>query len=333
MNLSLRLVCGVGVSVITCFLGGLLPEPVRAAEPEIAADAALRGTILGAKRIVFLGDSITAGAKYVMEVATVLATRNEGGGRPEVLSVGLSSETTSGLSEEGHGGVGEKAFARPDVHERLSRVLSLLKPDVVFACYGINCGIYQPLDEGRFEAFRKGMRRLHESVERTGAKIVHITPPFFDESRKPGHAFYPEVMRRYSEWLVGQRSEGWQVIDLYTAMAAEVMTARKADPGFTFSPDGIHPNDAGHWLMARQVLGWLGEGEAAKAGSAQEWLRARGVSEEVRKLVSQRVALLRDSYVAAAGHKRPFTAKGLPVEEAEAKAREWDVQIAALLKR
>jgi lysophospholipase L1-like esterase len=332
MIFSFRFVRVVGGLVLAMLLAGM-SQAMGAEEPRVVADPALRGSILGSKRIIFLGDSITAGAKYVMDVATVLAGRSEGGKGPEVLSAGLSSETTSGLSEEGHGGAGEKAFPRPDVHERLSRVLNLLKPDVVFACYGINCGIYQPLDESRFEAFRKGMQRLHEEVERTGAKIIHITPPFFDDRRKPKHPFYPEVMRRYAGWLVSQRSVGWQVIDLHTVMAAEVDKARQVDPAFTFSPDGIHPNDAGHWLMARQVLGWLGEREAAEAGSLEEWLGARGLSKDLRKLFAQRVGLLRDSYVAAAGHKRPFTAKGLPVEEAEAKAREWDAQIEALLKR
>ena len=302
------------------------------ANPPVVADDALQKSILNSKRIVFLGDSITAGSRYVIDIATVLGSQRLPGGGPEVLSAGLSSETTSGLSEEGHGGKGDKAFPRPDVHERLDRVLTLIKPNVVFACYGINCGIYQPLDEARFEAFRKGMQKLHDEVEKTGAKIVHITPPFFDASRRPDQDFYPAVMQRYSEWLLSRCAYDWQVIDLHSAMKAAVEARRKDDPKFTMSPDGIHPNEEGHWLMARQILGWLGDREAAEAANVTELLQKRKLPTELQKLFSQRVGVLRDSYVAAAGHKRPFTAKGLPVEEAEAKVRALDAQITALLK-
>jgi hypothetical protein len=44
-------------------------------------------------------------------------------------------------------------------------------------------------------------------------------------------------------------------------------------------------------------------------------------------LVSQRMSILRDAYVSAAGHKRPGVAKGLPIEEAMAKANELEAQM------
>src|SRR5688500_7174596 len=94
-----------------------------------------------AKRIVFLGDSITAGGGYVAAFeAWLLAS---GKPTPMVINMGLPSETVSGLSEEGHAG---GAFPRPDLAERLERVLKTAKPDLVFACYGMNCGIYEPFD-------------------------------------------------------------------------------------------------------------------------------------------------------------------------------------------
>ncbi|MEY2599485.1 MAG: hypothetical protein RLZZ142_1744 [Verrucomicrobiota bacterium] len=311
-----------------------IPLPIQAQGPSTTTPTAapdLASSILQSKRIVFLGDSITAGAAYVINVATALQSKRLPNGGPEVLSAGLSSETTSGLSEEGHGGPGDKGFPRPYLHERLTRVLDLLKPNVLFACYGINCGIYQPFDEARFLAFQQGIQRLHEEAEKSGARIIHITPPFFDATRRAKQEYYPEVMLKYSAWLVSKRSEGWQVIDLHSAMKAEVERKRAADPKFTMSPDGIHPNVEGHWLMARQVLGWLGDSEAAQAESLAALLQKRKAPEPLEKLVAQRVTTLRDSYVQAAGHKRPGVPKGLPVEEAEAKARSLDEQIRALL--
>jgi len=158
-------------SVALCFGVAPLSSFAQNSASSTSTQLPSREQILSARRIVFLGDSITAGATYVIDFATVLRSQNLPNGGPEVLSVGLSSETVSGLSEESH------PFPRPCVHERLTRALSALKADVIFACYGMNCGVYMPLDEERFAAFRAGMEKLHNETVASGARIVHITPP------------------------------------------------------------------------------------------------------------------------------------------------------------
>src|SRR6267142_4097771 len=146
------------------------------------------------KRVIFLGDSITYSGEYVRLVEAYFVTRY-----PcrdiEFINVGLPSETVSGLSEEGHAG---GQFPRPDLHERLARVLKETRPDLIFACYGMNDGIYLPLNEERFAKFRKGMIWLHRQVTKAGAMIIHVTPPTFDEV-KGGHAGYSAVLGKYSE--------------------------------------------------------------------------------------------------------------------------------------
>jgi len=52
---------------------------------------------------------------------------------------------------------------------------------------------------------------------------------------------------------------------------------------------------------------------------------------ELLPLVQQRVNVLRDAYVGAAGHKRPGIAKGIPVSDAEKQAHELSVRIQKLL--
>ncbi|MEI2725571.1 MAG: hypothetical protein V9H26_19255 [Verrucomicrobiota bacterium] len=47
-------------------------------------------------------------------------------------------------------------FPRPDLHERLGRVLEKTKPDQVVACYGMNDGIYLPFSEERFAEVSSG---------------------------------------------------------------------------------------------------------------------------------------------------------------------------------
>ena len=108
-----------------------------------AADSAPR--FGDAKRVVFLGDSITYSGAYGETIEAYFVTRFPDRA-VEFINVGLPSETVSGLSEDGHAG---GQFPRPDLHERLDRVLAQLKPDLIIACYGMNDGTYLPFDESR----------------------------------------------------------------------------------------------------------------------------------------------------------------------------------------
>ena len=281
----------------------------------------------GVKRILFLGDSITHAGQYVDEFELALVSL-EPGRKISLINCGLPSETVSGLSEAGHAG---GKFPRPDLHERLDRVLALVKPDLVFACYGMNCGIYLPLDETRFAKYREGIEKLRAKVKAAGADIIHLTPAAFDplpikarlkpaDGIKEGQQFegYDEVLGKYSEWLIEQgRKQGWRVIDVHGAMNAAVQKARQSDPNFTFAKDGIHPNEAGHRVMAHAIFDALGMKFDSDSPAAAK----------ARPLIRKRQRLLTDAYIATAGHQRPGMAKGLPVAEAEAKAAEIQIPI------
>jgi lysophospholipase L1-like esterase len=282
--------------------------------PAAAADPASPGDLVrAAQRIAVLGDSITQDGRWVADVA---AWMEEQGLTADVINVGLSSETVSGLTEAGHAG---GKFPRPDLFDRLDAVLRVTKPDLVLAMYGMNCGTYLPLDEGRFAKFKAGIERLHAAVEKTGAKIIHLTPPVYDKRPdKPGpagDADYDAVLTAYSEWLLAKRADGWAVIDVHGPMKAALAERRQQDPAFTFTPDCIHPDDAGHWAICRAVLAGLGA-EAAASDAGLETKLAPFLPE-----VTARMKLLRDAYREAAGHARPGTPKGLSIGAAEAAAR------------
>ena len=284
-----------------------LALPATAAEPATPAAA-----IQNARRVLMLGDSITYAGGWVADVA---AWMEHQGLDAEVIDCGLPSETVSGLSEEGHAG---GQFPRPDLHERLERVLRLVRPDLVLACYVMNCGIYQALDDARFARFRDGIERLHAAAERAGATIIHMTPPVYGgPPGKPGPAGdveYDAVLTAYSEWLLSKRADGWLVIDVHGPMARALVERRKTDPTFAFAADAVHAGDEGHWQIARAVIAGLGDETAAAAPDLPEMLAA--FLPDVRR----RMELLRDAYLAAAGHLRPGIKPGLPVAEAEAKA-------------
>jgi lysophospholipase L1-like esterase len=206
------------------------------------------------KRILILGDSITHSGQYIGFLETVLIADTDR--RYEIIGSGLSSETVSGLSEEGHAG---GKFPRPDLHERLGRVLDTTKPELVLASYGMNCGIYQPMDEGRFQKYKEGIQFLRDKAKDVGARVIHLTPPVYDPIQKKGEApFYNDVLGAYGKWLMEQKSGGWTVIDIHEPMNEALAGLRKSDPSAYLSKDGVHPGWAGQVIMARAFLKAMG---------------------------------------------------------------------------
>jgi hypothetical protein len=232
------------------------------------------------------------------------------------------------LSEPGHAG---GKFPRPDLHERLGRVLEKTKPDLVFACYGMNDGIYLSLDEERFGKFRDGIEWMHEQVTKAGAKIVHITPPTYDPM-KGSKADYNTVLDKYSDWLLGQRAKGWDVVDLHRPMNRYLAERREKDPKFFMSGDGVHPNVLGHWIMAKQILLYLGGKDIADCADAKEMLDKSPHGAEILKLVEKEQGMMKDAWLTDTGHKRPGMKTGLPLDEAKTKSADLENQIRELAK-
>ncbi len=223
-------------------------------------------SVLTAKRVVFLGDSITYAGNYIAYLEACLATRYPKQ-RFEFLNLGLPSETCSGLSEDGHAG---GKFPRPDLHERLQRVLDKAKPDLIVACYGMNCGIYLPFDEQRFAKYQEGIRRLRTAAHAAGAQVIHLTPPTYDPTRGGGSPDYNATLDRYSEWLVSQRADGWMVIDIHGEMNRHLAERRRWNPKFVLAGDGVHAGPTGHWLMASTLAENFGGPINIGTGISQE---------------------------------------------------------------
>nr|WP_226904985.1 SGNH/GDSL hydrolase family protein [Pedobacter schmidteae] len=285
----------------------------------------------GIKKVLFLGNSITYAGQYVTDIEAY-CRMNYPGHQIEFINMGLPSETVSGLSEPGHAG---GKFPRPALQERLDRVMNLVKPDVVFACYGMNDGLYMPFDNERFEKFKAGINWLHDKYVKAGIRIVHLTPPIYDELRG-GKKGYAAVLDRYAEWLLGQRkAEGWEVADIHFPMKKYLEAHRKVDAsfnmaGFYLAADGVHPAELGHWIMAKELLLYLGEKQLQSAPDLMAAIR-HPKKEEILKLIVQKQTVMKDAWLTAAGHKRPMKA-GLALAEAQEKAEEIEGQINELMK-
>lgn len=292
-------------------------------------------------RVLFLGDSVTDNGLYI---AYLEAYFRHGQPKPglELIPLGVSSETASGLSEKRH------PFPRPCVHDRVENALEITKPDWVVCCYGMNDGIYHPLSEERFQAYKTGMLALLKTIKAAGAKPVVLTPPPFDaasfafpppgigEDGKPDYSYlsphreYDHVLGAYAHWLLSDpppEAEG--VIDIRTPLLQATASRRAQQPGYS-SGDGIHPNAFGHGVMARTLLAELfGEdvtGMPDLAAALENWAGL--------PLVLQRHRILADAWKEHVGHTHPVkAADALPLEEALAAARRLEREIALIDER
>ena len=304
--------------IMTCDQGLLLGQPIAAK----------------VHKVMFLGNSITYAGGYVEDFEAYYVSRHPKD-TIEFIDLGLPSETVSGLSEEGHA---DGRFPRPDLHERLHRILEKIRPDLVFACYGMNDGIYLPFDVSRFQRFKEGMQWLHDTlVEATGARVIFLTPPVYDEVRG-GKSGYAAVLDKYSTWLLGQRSAvQWEVADIHFPMKRYLDAHRRVDAdfgidGFALTTDGVHPGELGHWLMARQLLLYVGEKGVARYGSIKAAMAAVPNGDTILRLVRERQAFMKDAWLGWTGHKRPEMPIGLPIEEARLKEREIERHLRGLLR-
>jgi len=285
------------------------------------------------KRILFLGNSITYAGFYITQVETYFITHRPGE-KFLFMNLGLPSETVSGLSEEGHAG---GRFVRPDLHERIDRVLALTAPDLVFVCYGMNDGIYLPFDEERFGKYKKGLLDVYEKVIHTGAKVIFLTPPFYDE-KKGKQVGYGNTLDKYADWLLSQKKKaGWEVIDIHYPMKKFTEAHRRVDEQFAISSfalaeDGVHPGLAGHWIIAKQILLHLGEKEVKKETDIDAAISGFKNGTEILKLVSQRQMMMKDAWLTAARHTRPEMKTGIPLNEAMSTYAETEQKIRQLME-
>ncbi|MBB6634115.1 SGNH/GDSL hydrolase family protein [Cohnella thailandensis] len=297
-----------------------------------------KATIPAKKRIVFLGDSITDDGTYISYLDAYFRLR-----KPEVelelINLGVSSETASGLSEPAH------PFPRPCVFDRLNRALAETEPEWVVVCYGMNDGIYYPLSEERFEAYKAGMRRLLRTIRAAGAKAIAVTPPPFDpgaldraaERLRPANAAefsydtpyedYEAVLKTYADWVLEldeSRADG--VASIHEPMLAWIREAREKDPEYR-TGDGIHPNRQGHWVIAKSLLAEL---FGVKPESEPGYVDDPEGASAAYPLVWERHRLLSAAWKEHVGHTNIWKAEGaLPLAEAKAQAAELEARIRA----
>ena len=190
------------------------------------------------------------------------------------------------------------------------------------ACYGINDGIYLPLDKDRFAAFQKAVAKFIEQCKAAGVKhIFLITPPIYDFTPKAGEFNYDVVMAEYAKWEMSLKVPGVHVIDLHTAM-------RKArnDRMEPFSQDRVHTGDDGHLLMAKTILSALGVMTPDETVAVIK-------ADPLFGLVEQKRGLRASAWMKHIGYTREKTVEPEPLGTVETRAAEVQEKIDALRRK
>jgi len=194
-------------------------------------------------RVVFLGDSITAQKLYTMYIEEYFA-----GSHPEMnvafVNAGVGGDRSSAALN------------------RVQNDVIAKNPTVVTICFGMNDAAYRStVDMKGLETFKDGLTKLISMIRaQTKARVVLLTTTCVDETRNKNLKGYNLTLSRFvAETKRVAANEGVPVIDLFHPLRGALAIGQRADSTFTLVPDSVHPNEAGHQVMAQTILRAWGE--------------------------------------------------------------------------
>jgi lysophospholipase L1-like esterase len=199
-------------------------------------------------RIVFLGDSITAGGVGAQGYITVIKnTLNE---KQKDLAIELVG---AGIS-------GNKV---PDLQKRVERDVVAKKPTIVFIYIGINDVWHGEKDPTRGtpkEKFEAGLKEVIGKIAAAGGQVVLCTPTVIGEKKDGANKLdaqldeYADISRKVAKELK------LPVCDLRKAFVEHLKTnnADNKESGI-LTTDRVHLNPAGNKLVAETMLKALGQ--------------------------------------------------------------------------
>jgi lysophospholipase L1-like esterase len=214
-----------------------------AAQPAPASNFALHD----GDHVTFYGDSITEQRQYTADVEVYLLTRFPQW-KVTFHNAGVGGDKVSG------------GWAGP-IDLRLRRDVVAFHPEVVTIMLGMNDMYYRADDPGIFSTYAAGYRHIVESLQHDlpHARITLIQPsPYDDVSRDPmTGGGYNAALVRYSQFIAQLAHERQtQVADFNTPVNALIKAVLQQSPDFATQlvPDRVHPQQAGHWIMAEGLL-------------------------------------------------------------------------------
>ena len=211
--------------------------------PSFASAADEPPALKKGEKIVFLGDSITAGgvsAKgYVTVIKNHLADKHKDLGI-EMIGAGIS---------------GNKV---PDLQKRLEKDVLAKKPTIVVIYIGINDvwhGESNPANGTSKEKYEAGLKEIIGKIKEAGGRVVLCTPTVIGEKKAGANKLdskldeYADISRAVA------KDTGSQLCDLRKAFVDHLAknNANDKESGI-LTTDRVHLNDAGNKLVAETIL-------------------------------------------------------------------------------
>jgi lysophospholipase L1-like esterase len=227
---------------LLCFCLFLLPSLLLS---PIRADEAVPFFLHDGDTVVFYGDSITEQQHYGRDIETYVLTRY-----PTWHIKFINSGWTSDLVTGGKGG---------SVQTRLKRDVLPYHPTVVTILLGMNDGEYTHFKQSSYDTYTEGLTYLVNKLAQQipGVRLTLLSPTYYDENAPGSHHFhgYNQAMLKFRDFVktLGGKQD-ILAVDLNSPLAEATQIGRRQDPRFTLVPDGIHPNEAGHAIIAAALL-------------------------------------------------------------------------------
>lgn len=182
--------------------------------------------------IAFYGDSITEQNLYSAYLETFLLSRFPQK-KLAIFNFGWGGDTAPG---------GNKRFARD---------VAGVKPSLVFVNFGMNDGGYKAYDEPTYRNYMDAQKALAGTIRASGAREVLLTTSPIDDVVRGDKGVYNETLSRMARGVIGLARElQLPVIDLLHPMVEVQRLAKEKEPKYTMIPDTVHPDAAGHLVMA-----------------------------------------------------------------------------------
>ena len=194
-------------------------------------------------RIVFLGDSITAGA-------------SGGTGFITLIKKALDEKHKDLGIETINAGVGGNEIH--DLQKRVEKDVVAKKPMIVFIYIGINDVWHHKIPLKT--AFESGLKDVIGKITQGGARVILCTPSVIGELKdgKNGQDKYLDEISDVSRGIA--KELGLQVCDLRKAFVDYLQSTNPENKGNgVLTVDSVHLNPEGNKLVAEQMLKALGE--------------------------------------------------------------------------
>jgi lysophospholipase L1-like esterase len=203
----------------------------------------------GDSPIVFLGDSITEQRMYTTYIETYVLTR--------------FPKWTVTFRNIGWGGDTMGLTQRRGFETGVRRDILPLHPKAITIDFGMNDARG---GDGNYARYINYATQFARGLKESGVRVALIAPSPEEryEAGQPAGSAFNKMLAKYSQGLQDVAAkEGVPFVDQFTPFVRVIEDGRKAgvlgaagDPRLV--PDGVHPNWAGHLVMAAAILKGLG---------------------------------------------------------------------------